>query len=265
MKKEVLKLQIMKEILSKYEKILFNINGDIEKYIKELEEIKKLLKDYEDDITKSGDEYTGQNIKAYYENLVNDIIVHIENIQGEAFYFDDKYIGSIHKLLIEGREQLLEKVIQFCSKYILSNEEFYKPFEEEFNKRANADVMDSSNNVLSKEELYRKLLNILDDNSAIKAYIMNYDVRAYEEKYFFGDYESSFMKYAFNFDRNIRNYKIGYIHEKRASGIEKLSLMGGFTAKDVVYIKNAFECYDYCLKEGYKLHGIDYNELPSII
>lgn len=231
MKKEVLKLQIMKEILSKYEKILFNINGDIEKYIKELEEIKKLLKDYEDDITKSGDEYTGQNIKAYYENLVNDIIVHIENIQGEAFYFDDKYIGSIHKLLIEGREQLLEKVIQFCSKYILSNEEFYKPFEEEFNKRANADVMDSSNNVLSKEELYRKLLNILDDNSAIKAYIMNYDVRAYEEKYFFGDYESSFMKYAFNFDRNIRNYKIGYIHEKRASGIEKLSLMGGFTAK----------------------------------
>lgn len=264
-KAEVLKLKMMKEVLKNYEEVLCKINEEVYIYIKDLNEVKNIVKDNEDEIIKSQDEYTGQNINAYYENLVNSIITEMENSQGEGFYFNDKYIGNICEILKEGKDALLQKLIQFCSKYILSNEEFYKAFEEEFNKRANVDVVDSNNSVLSKEELYRKLFNILEDNSAVKAYIMNYDVRAYEEKYFFGDYESSFIKYAFHFDRNTRNYKIGYIHEKRASGIEKLSLMGGFTAKDVVYIKNAFECYKYCLEKGYKLHGIDEDKLPDII
>lgn len=261
---ELLKLQIINEILEQYESILLKINEETSFYIEELNEIKKELKDYEDEVIKKQDEYTGQNIKAYYENLVKNIAEDMEKVQGEDFYFNDKYIGNVYSNLKQGKEVILQKLIQFCSKYILTNEEFYKPFEEEFNKRANVDIMDCNSKVLSKDELYKKLFNILDENSAYKAYIMNYDVRAYEEKYFFGDYESNFIKYAFNFDRKIRNHKIGYIHEKRASGIEKLSLMGGFAAKDVVYIKNAFECYRYCLEKGYALHGIDANRLPDL-
>lgn len=263
-KVELLKLQIIDEVLEEYENSLLKINEETSIYIKGLNEINKLLKDYEDEVVKKQDEYTGQNIKAYYENVVKNIVLQMEKIQGEGFYFKDKYIGNVYDILKQGQEFLFQKLIQFCSKYILCNEEFYKPFEEEFNKRANVDIMDCNSKVLSKEELYKKLFNILDENSAYKAYIMNYDVRAYEEKYFFGDYESNFIKYAFHFDREIRNHKIGYIHEKRASGIEKLSLMGGFAAKDVVYIKNAFECYKYCLEKEYELHGIDEDKLPDL-
>jgi len=264
-KLEILKLSISKKILKQYECILLEIHNQLLEEMGKLTCIGEVINKYEDKTIKGEDDYAAQNVKAYYKNVVNNILDDLEKNYGEAFYLEDNYIGNISIGLREGKEKILEKMILFCNKYILTQDEFNQSFEEEFNKRTNISLSDYNLKVLSREELYRKLYNMLEDNSALKSHIMNYDVKMYQEKYFFGDYSSDFIKYAFDFDRKTRNYKIGYIHEIKSSGIEKLNLMGGFGAKDIIYIKSSIEFYDYCLKKGYLLHGIDINLLPHII
>lgn len=261
---EILKLSIYEKIMEKYEEILLKIHDELYDEINQLNFINEEIKKYEDNIIKLQEGYTAQNVKVYYTNVVNNIINKLEKNYGKAFYLGNKYIGSLSQNLKEGQEEMLRKIAYFCSKYILTEQEFNKSFEEEFNERANVNVENWNSKVLSKEELYRKLYNILDSNSELKCYLMNYDVKGYQEKYFFGDYSSNFIKYAFDFDRKTRNYKIGYIHERRSSGIEKLNLMGGFGVKDIIYIRTAIDFYNYCLENGYMLHGIDIEKLPKI-
>ncbi|MBC2580430.1 hypothetical protein [Clostridium sp. DJ247] len=263
-KLQVLKLHLSKKIIQQYEFILLEIHEEVSFEIEQLNHIEKTINTYEHEIIKHQNEYTAQNVKIYYTNVVNDIVDKLEREYGEAFYLQDKYIGSLSENIENGKEKVLERITLFCSKHILTQEEFNKSFEEELKERANVNLSDWDGKVLSKEELYRKLYNILDSNSALKSYLMNYDVKGYQEKYFFGDYSSSFIKYAFDFDRKTRSYKIGYIHEIRSSGIEKLNLMGGFGAKDIIYIRTAIEFYNYCLENGYSLHGIDVELLPEI-
>lgn len=263
-KLEILKLNIAEKILEKYENTLLKINEEISEEVIQINSITKEIKKYEDEIIKYQDEYAAQNVKVYYTNVVNEIIHKLEKKYGEAFYFEKKYIGSLSENLKTGREELLVKIAEFCNKYVLAEQEFHKSFEDEFNERANVNVEDLNTKVLSKEELYRKLYDTLDINSALKSYLMNYDVKGYQEKYFFGDYSSDFIKYAFDFDRKTRNYKIGYVHERRSSGIEKLNLMGGFGAKDIIYVRTAIDFYNHCIENGYMLHGIDKSHLPEI-
>lgn len=92
-------------------------------------------------------------------------------------------MGNVSVLLRKERKSAW-KNRTFCRKYILTQPEFNLSFEEEFNKRANVNVSDYNLKVLSREELYRRLYNILEDNSALKSHIMNYDVKGYQEKYF---------------------------------------------------------------------------------
>lgn len=40
--------------------------------------------------------------------------------------------------------------------------------------------------------------------------------------------------------------------------------MGGFGAKDIIYVKSSVEFYNYCMENGYMLHGIDVELLPPI-
>ena len=263
-KLEILRLHISKSIIKQYENVLLKIHGDILQQVEDLDYIGETVESYEHSIIKSEHDYALQNIKVYYKNVVNNILDNLEKNYGEGFYLEDKYMGNISVLLREGKEKVLEKIILFCRKYILTQPEFNLSFEEEFNERANVNVSDYNSKVLSREELYRRLYNILEDNSALKSHIMNYDVKGYQEKYFFGDYSSDFIKYAFDFDRKTRNYKIGYINEIKSSGIEKLNLMGGFGAKDIIYIKSSVEFYNYCIENGYMLHGIDAELLPPI-
>ncbi|APM39106.1 hypothetical protein [Clostridium kluyveri] len=264
-KLEILRLNISKNIIKQYENILLKIHGEVSEEAKNLMCIGETIKSYEDSIIKNEDDYASQNVKVYYKNVVKNILDNLEKDHGEAFYLEDNYMGNLSVLLREGKEKVLKKMILFCNKYIFTEDEFKLSFEEEFNKRANVNLSDYNLKVLSREELYRKLYNILEDNSALKSHIMNYDVKGYQEKYFFGDYSSDFIKYAFDFDRKTRNYKIGYIHEIKSSGIEKLNLMGGFGAKDIIYVKSSIEFYNYCLENEYLLHGIDAGLLPHIV
>ncbi len=260
----VLKLDIIEKFIEEYEGIVLKIHEELSENMKQLQHIEKSIKAYENEIIKKQDEYTSQNISVYYSTVVDNIVKNLEENHGEDFYFQNRYIGNVYELLKQGKHILLLKITEFCSKYILSDHQFYKSFEEEFNERANINIENWDNKVLSKDELYRKLYELLDDSSKLKVYLMNYDVKSHQEKYFFGDYSSDFIKYAFDFDRRTRNYKIGYVHERRTSGIEKLNLMGGFAAKDLIYIKTAVDFYNFCLENGYELHGIDINKLPQI-
>lgn len=263
-KLEALKLHISMEILKKYEDILLRVHEKLQYEVNELNNIDEIIKKYENELLTHQDEYAAQNVKAYYTGVVNSIVDKLEQEQGKAFYLEDKYIGSLSENIKAGKQQLLEKMVQFCNKFIFREEEFHKSFEEELNERANINISNFNSKVFSKEELYRKLYNILDESSALKSYIMNYDVKGYQEKYFIGDYSSDFIKYAFDFDRKTRNYKIGYIHERKSSGIEKINLMGGFRAKDIIYIKNGMDFYNYCLENGYSLHYLSLEKLPEI-
>lgn len=265
-KLEILKLNISKNILRQYENILLEIHQEVLRQVREFACIGEIIDKYKNKIIKSEYGYTAQNVEVYYKNVVNSILDNLEKKYGEAFYFEDNCIGNISRILSleRGKEKILEKIISFCDKYVLTEEEFNQSFEEEFNNRVNINLSDYDLKILTKDELYRKLCNILEYNSALKIYIMNYDVKIYQEKYFLGDYSSDFIKYAFHFDRKTRNYKIGYIHEIGSSGIEKLNLMGGFGAKDIIYIKSAVEFYNYCLENGYLLHDVDIKVLPCI-
>lgn len=264
-KLEILKLNISKKILDVYEDTLLKIHSQVSSYVDRLRGLGEIIKKCEDEVIEKQDKYTAQNVRPYYENVVNDIVDKLEKNFGKAFYLEDKYLGNMTENLKGSDEELIEKIKNFCTKYILSEDKFKKSFEEEFNERANMNVSNLESKVLSKEELYRKLYDMLDKNSALKIYIMNYDVKPYMEKYFFGDYSSDFIKYALDFDRKTRNYKIGYIDEIKTSGIEKLNLMGGFGAKDIIYVRNSIEFYDYCVENGYFIHGVDEDILPEII
>lgn len=259
----ILKLRIAQNILKKSGDIIIKVHEELGEKINYIESIKRCIEDYTNNDIKEQNEYIAQNIREYYTVITKKIIYKLSESYGEDFYFQDKFLGNINQSM-DDKEQLIERLCDICNKYILCEAEFSKSFEDELNERANVSIEHIDNNVLSKEELYKKLYGILEENSFVKAYIMNYNVNKYQEKYFFGDYSSDFIKYAFNVDREGRSYNIGYVHEKRASGIEKLNLMGGFTLGDVMYIKNSARYYHSCIDNEYKLHRIDASLLLDI-
>ncbi|MBU3191640.1 hypothetical protein K9O30_05530 [Clostridium bowmanii] len=259
----ILKLKIAQRILRLSEDVIISVHEELEEKINYIESIKKCIEDYANNDIVQQNEYIAQNIREYYTVIINKIVNKLSECYGENFYFQEKFLGDINKFR-DDKKQLIEKLCDICNSYILCESEFSKSFEDELNERANVSLEFIDNNVLSKDELYKRLYGILEENSFVKAYIMNYNVNKYEEKYFFGDYSSDFIKYAVNVEREGKSYNIGYVHEKRASGIEKLNLMGGFTLGDVIYIKNAARYYNSCIDNGYKLHRIDASSLPDI-
>lgn len=259
----ILKLKIAQSILRLSENIIISVHEELEEKIDYIESIRACIEDYTNNDIKEQNEYIAQNIKEYYTLIIKKIVNKLSESYGEDFYFKENFLGDINQS-INDKEKFIKKLCEVCTKYILCEAEFSKSFEDELNERANVSIELIDNSVLSKDELYKRLYGILEENSTVKAYIMNYNVNKYEEKYFFGDYSSDFIKYAFNVDREGRSYNIGYVHEKRASGIEKLNLMGGFTLGDVMYIKNAARYYYSCIDNEYKLHRIDASLLPDI-
>ncbi|MCL6459435.1 MAG: hypothetical protein K6T85_15665, partial [Gorillibacterium sp.] len=109
--------------------------------------------------------------------------------------------------------------------------------------------------VLSKEELYRDLFERLESGATIRLSLFNYTQKhRYEEKYFFGDFESEFIRYAFALDRSNRTYQLGCVHEQKTSGIDKLNIMGGFRMEDVIFGRNARKYYDSYVANGFHFH-----------
>ena len=260
----MVKLKVKVEIIKIMEDAFLDSNNNISQKIREIENLKDTIKSFAKDNLDDTDEYLGQNINEYYGFVVETALKDMEN-RGIKIYSDDRFLGNVSLGLYKDADKFLDRMIHVCKKDILSTPYFFEDFEDELLHRANVVSGYEDKGILTKDELFLNLYNRLEKDASLSVYLIDFTVKhRYDEKYFFGDYYSEFIKYAFKVDEKNRTYKLGCVHEKRTSGMEKLNLMGGFTIEDLVYGKKCYKYYAMYLKEGFKLHGIDMNCLPKI-
>lgn len=233
---------------------LLNLKTQYQELINKLTSFKEKIDSYTLELIKENDNYIGQNINEYYEGVVKEKLSKMKEKFGDNFYFSKGFLPNIYDMIKYGTYEIIWSIQDICVKYILTEKEFSMAFEDELNKRTNMSTVGYNKEISTKDEIFKNLCMILENKSALKAFIIDYNVVKYEEKYFFGDYSSDFIKYVYDFDKKSKSCEIGYIHERRATGIEKLSLMGGFKIKDLIYYKNSLKYYEAALEEGYILH-----------
>ncbi|SDG30034.1 hypothetical protein SAMN04488542_13417 [Fontibacillus panacisegetis] len=264
-KREILLLETRLKLIVKFEEAILQLHDRYRAVIKQLETMEQLLRDTALSSIETADDYIGQNIMEYYRHITADIMEQWEGKRGQRAFFTDSTMGDSRRLLENGIEGLTDKLIEVCRRTILTSPLFSRTFEEELLQRANVTVEYGNKTVLTKEELFKKLYRILDDNAAIQLRLYDYtQEHRYEEKYVFGDYTSEFVQHIFQADETSRIYKLGCVHEKRSSGVEKLNLMGGFHPEDLMYYVNGKVYYETYLQNGYEFHGIDKSRLPEL-
>lgn len=164
-----------------------------------------------------------------------------------------------------GERRLLARLTELCARELLGAEPLVQTYEEELLRRANVAVEYENRETMTKEDLFRILYRTLEERAAINLRLFDYtQEHRHEEKYFFGDANGEFMRYALNEEETSRIYRVGYVHERRSDGVEKLNLMGGFHIEDLMYYRNGRVYYDAYIKAGYRFHAIDADSLPEV-
>ncbi len=164
-----------------------------------------------------------------------------------------------------GERRLLARLTELCARELLGAEPLVQTYEEELLRRANVAVEYENRETMTKEDLFRILYRTLEERAAINLRLFDYtQEHRHEEKYFFGDANGEFMRYALNEEETSRIYRVGYVHERRSDGVEKLNLMGGFHIEDLMYYRNGRVYYDAYIKAGYRFHAIDAESLPEV-
>ncbi|WP_438351923.1 transcription initiation factor TFIID [Paenibacillus sp. FA6] len=264
-KLHILQLESELKLHQRVEDELSRMHQHYKRQVEQMERLEGTLRVAALDSIRTADDYIGQNILEYYEVVTEGIVRDIEAKRGTAVFFEDRYLGSVTQLLEAGMDQLVAKLIHICRNNILTAEPFAQTFEEEILRRANVTIDYSNKQVLSKDDLFKKLYHTLEDHAAINLRLLDYtQEHRYEEKYFFGDSESEFIRYSLDADETSRIYKLGYVHENRSSGVEKLNLMGGFHIEDLMYYRNGKMYYETYLQNGYEFHGLDPSVLPEL-
>jgi hypothetical protein len=202
------------------------------------------------------DDYLDKNIPEYYADMIKGIMAKLKEKRGPHFLSDERFFGNLLSLLEKGAPALLERVLLVCNRLVLTQEEFQRSFEDELLERANIMTTYEDSNILTKDELFKQLYTRLHDHSAVQIEVFNYtQEHRYEERYFFGDFYSKFMKFALEKEQETRYFKVGCAHEKKSSGIEKLTLMGGFKLTDLMYFRNGEKYYKKYSESGYEFHA----------
>ncbi|NGZ78032.1 hypothetical protein [Saccharibacillus alkalitolerans] len=164
-----------------------------------------------------------------------------------------------------GERRLLARLAELCGRELLGAEPLVQTYEEELLRRANVAVEYENRETMTKEDLFRILYRKLEERAAINLRLFDYtQEHRHEEKYFFGDANGEFMRYALNEEETSRIYRVGYVHERRSDGVEKLNLMGGFHIEDLMYYRNGRVYYDAYVKAGYQFHAIEAETLPEV-
>lgn len=257
LKLDMLYLETKRKLLEQYMYKLDELHARMKAYTDRLYQLEKLLRDTSRNSIASTSEYLGRNINEYYEYVVGKIAAELEDRRGVRFYWDERCVGSVSALLLQGEEKLLHKLIDSVRRDLFAHPLFEQTFEGELLERANVVASYDNRDVLSKEDLFRDLYATLESESAIRADVYRSTHRhRYEEKYMFGDFGSEFVQYAFAVDHGSRTYKLGCVHEQKSSGIEKLNLMGGFRLEDLMYYRNGKLYYDTYVQNGFQFHGV---------
>lgn len=264
-KRDILLLEVRLKLITRLEDSLQALHGRYRAEIAQLESLERELRDTALGSIKTADDYIGQNIMEYYERVTADLMEQWEAKRGRHAFFAESALGDSRRLMENGPEGLADRLIGVCKQTILGSPLFKRTFEEELLQRANVTVEYGNKTVLTKEELFKKLYRILEDNAAIQVRLYDYtQEHRYEEKYVFGDYTSELVRHIFQADETSRIYKLGCVHEQRSSGLEKLNLMGGFHIEDLMYYLNGKVYYETYSQNGYEFHGIDRALLPKL-
>ncbi|MCJ8012048.1 transcription initiation factor TFIID [Paenibacillus sp. KQZ6P-2] len=264
-KLELLLIETELKLYRRYEAELARIHQEYKRKALELTELQGTLLDAARASIRAADDYIGQNIMEYYGVVTEEWMSDLESRRGEGAFFEERFMGSFVELMDEGRQGMLERLIEVCRNELLESDAFDQTFEEELLNRANVTTDYNNKQVLSKEELFKKLYRTLEEHAVINVRLLEYtQEHRYEEKYFFGDGESEFIRYASAADETSRIYKLGVVHEKRSSGVEKLNIMGGFHLEDLMYYRNGRVYYETYVQNGYEFHGIETERLLEL-
>lgn len=264
-KLEKLRLEAELTFMKRVETALEQLHGVYQRQVRLMQELRESLHKAALESIRTADDYIGQNIIEFYERVTQQVMEDLESKRGLDIFFDERYMGSISHLLLHGNEVYTKRLIAVCRQHILTAEPFQHTFEEELLQRANVTITYENKQVLSKDELFKKLYRTLEDNAAIHIRLLDYThEHRYEEKYFFGDYTSEFIRFALRADETTRIYKLGCVHEKRSSGVDKLNMMGGFHVEDLMYYRNGKIYYESYVQNGYEFHGVDVHQLSEL-
>ncbi|GIP32007.1 hypothetical protein [Paenibacillus sp. J2TS4] len=256
LKLELLELELRIKLYREYERKLEEVHDQVKQDVERLREIESVLHEASRRSISEMEDELGRNIHEYYGQVVDRIADEAEARYGPQFYFDERYIGNVTRLLAEGDGQLIDRLIETARKEWFVHPLFHQPFEQELLERANVTVSYDNREALTKEQLYRDLYVTLESEAAIRLDVYGYTHKhRYEEKYLFGDFHSEWIQYAYSIDQGSRTYKLGCVHEKKQSGVEKLNLMGGFRIADLMYYRNGWRYYDTYVRNGYLFHG----------
>ncbi len=265
MKWQLLRLETELALYRKFIGELEQLHGEYQVRVAQMAGLEAELKETALQSIRMADDYIGQNIFDYYDRITENAMKDFEEKRGKGAFFEERLIGSIEELLALGGQAFAERLADVCRKHILTAEPFAQTFEEELLQRANVSVAYTNRKALSRDELFEKLYRMLEDHAAIHIRLLDYThEHRYEEKYLFGDRGSEFIRYALGVDDTSRIYKLGCVHEKRRSGVEKLNLMGGFHLEDLMYYRNGKVYYETYLQNGYEFHALDSSLLPEL-
>lgn len=233
--------------------------------VRELARLQTVFREAALAATERTDRYTGQNIVEYYDRVTAEVMLELEGRRGAGIWFDERYVGSISRQLEEGGTQLARRLMDVCRREILRAAPFSRTFEEELLERANVSIEYSNRQALSREELFGRLLRTLDEQAAINIRLLDYThEHRYEEQYLFGDSGSEFVRYALKKGEGALVQRLGCVHERRTSGVDKLSLMGGFHIEDLLFYRNSKVYYEAYTQSGSQLHYMEPDKLPSL-
>jgi len=264
-KLEKLRLELEIVCMKRVETALEQLHVIYQRQVQQIQELRDALHEAALESIRTADDYIGQNIIEFYERITQSVMEDLEAKRGQEIFFDDRYMGSISSLLHQGNEAYAKKLMAVCRQHLLTAEPFQQTFEEELLQRANVTIAYENKQVLSKDELFKKLYRTLEEQAGIHIRLLDYThEHRYEEKYFFGDYTSEFISYALGADETTRIYKLGCVHEKRSSGVDKLNMMGGFHVEDLMYYRNGKIYYESYMQNEYEFHGVDVHQLSEL-
>jgi len=257
-KYEILKLEVKLAILKQYRAVLEEHHRYLGKRIAVIDQADSLLKQAAAESLYDSDDVLDKNIAEYYAGMIARITAKLKEKRGPYFFSDERFFGNVDSLLESGDpDPLLERLLLVCNREVLTHEEFHRSFEDELLERANVMTRYEDREILSKEDLFKQLYLRLHENSTIHIEVFQYTQdHRYEEKYFFGDFYSKFMQFALEKEVESRHCKVGCAHEKKSSGLEKLTLMGGFRLKDLMYFRNGEKYYKAYCENGYEFHAM---------
>ncbi|WP_433922080.1 transcription initiation factor TFIID [Paenibacillus taichungensis] len=263
-KVELLRLENELQLLRVYDTEMEQLHTFSRSVTETLATLERVLRETAVESIAAADEYIGQNVMEYYGKVTEVLIADLEAKRGRDVWFEDRYMGDMNRLATEGNERLLQRLMEVCHVMLLTAEPLRVPFEEELLLRANVTITYGDKNVLTRDDLFRRLYRTLEEQAVVRVRVFDYtQEHRYEEKYFFGDHHSAFMDYAAHAEETSRIYKLGVVYEERSSGVEKLNLMGGFHLEDLMVYRNGRVYYDSYTENGYELHPSDLAEKLS--